>query len=117
VHPSPTVSLLGGKTVKPPEQYDYAVFAPAAEEASRTLSGVPFLRRDIPAASAWAGNFVVVPPVAAASATAIHSWRPDPGAPSARKPGEKVGELRLVHEDGRTDVHPLVATPTAATPA
>ena len=69
-HPSPLVSLLAGQTVKPPTDYEFTVIPPlslgddgtaAPEEPSRTLDGVPFLRRDIPATAAWSGSFVVHP--------------------------------------------------------
>jgi len=111
LHPSPLTSLLAGKSVKAPVEYDYTVIAPAPEETHRTLSGVPFIRRDIPATSAWSGSFVVHPPLAAASATAIYSWRPSPGVEKGPKPGDRVAEIRLVHEDGAVDTQTLVARP------
>jgi hypothetical protein len=62
LHPSPLTSLLAGKSVKPPVEYEYAVVPPTREQTNRTRSGVPFFRRDIPATSAWSGSFVVHPP-------------------------------------------------------
>jgi DNA-binding NtrC family response regulator len=109
LHPSPLTSLLAGKSVKPPVEYEYTVVSPVTEETNRTRSGVPFFRRDIPATSAWSGSFVVHPPVAAGSATAIYSWRPSPGVEKGPQAGDRVAEIRLVHEDGTVDSpQPLV---------
>ncbi|HKW78741.1 MAG TPA: sugar-binding protein, partial [Candidatus Limnocylindria bacterium] len=102
-HPSPMVSLLAGKSVKPPVEYEYQVIPPVAEETSRTISGVPFLRRDIPTTSAWSGLFVVHPPLVASSATAIYSWHPEPTFEKPPKQGDKIAEIRLVREDGSVD--------------
>jgi DNA-binding NtrC family response regulator/GGDEF domain-containing protein len=106
-HESSLVSLLAGKTVKPPDEYEYTVIPPVAEEPCRTLSGVPFLRRDIPATTAWSGNFVVEPAVVASAATAVYSWRPEAGAERTPKNGEKIAEIRLVREDGTVDARTL----------
>ncbi len=103
LHPSPVVSLLAGKSVKAPVEYEFAVIPPAPEATSRTLSGVTFLRRDVPATSAWSGSFVVHPPLVADSATVIYAWRPDPGIEKAKKTGDPIAEVRLVREDGSVD--------------
>jgi two-component system response regulator HydG len=108
-NPSPLVSLLAGKSVRPPVEYEYQVIEPVAEETSRTLSGVPFLRRDIPAISAWSGLFVVHPPVGASAATAIYSWHPETGVEQPPKAGERIAEIRLVREDGRVDPPRVIA--------
>jgi DNA-binding NtrC family response regulator len=109
LHPSPLTSLLAGKSVKPPVEYEYAVVPPTREQTNRTRSGVPFFRRDIPATSAWSGSFVVHPPLVAAAATAIYSWRPSPGVDKGPRSGDKIAEIRLVHEDGAVDAaQPLV---------
>jgi DNA-binding NtrC family response regulator len=109
VHASPLVSLLAGKTVKPPVEYEYEVIAPVPEDTSRTLSGVPFLRRDIPATSAWSGLFVVQPPLVASTATAIYSWRTEPGVEKPPKAGDRIAEIRLVREDGSVDAPRVLA--------
>src|SRR6185295_15951787 len=111
LHPSPLTSLLAGKSVKPPVEYEYAVIDPAPEATHRTRAGVPFSRRDIPATSAWSGSFVVHPPLVAGGAVAVYSWRPAVGVPNGPKPGDKVAEIRLVHEDGKVDEQALVARP------
>ena len=102
-HLSPLVSLLGGKSVKPPVEYEYEVIPPAPEKTDRTLSNVPFLRRDIPATSAWSGHFVVHPPIPASAATAIYSWQAEPKAEKPPKPGDRIAEIRLIREDGTVD--------------
>jgi DNA-binding NtrC family response regulator len=111
-HPSPLLSLLAGQTVKPPADFEYTVLPPLAispdgstgpEPTSRTLGGVPFLRRDIPATAAWSGAFLVHPPTGAEAATVVYSWQPDPGSDVPPRPGEVVAEVRFVHLDGTVD--------------
>ena len=102
VHPSPLVSLLGGKPVRPPAQYEYTVIAPALEVPNQTLDGVPYLRRDIPAHSAWSGTFVVHPPVVATGATMVYAWAPDAGKPRPAA-GDILARVRLVRRDGTVE--------------
>ncbi|MCE9635128.1 MAG: sigma 54-interacting transcriptional regulator [Planctomycetes bacterium] len=112
VHPSPLLSILTGQAVKLPTEFEFTVLPPMAvgddgtaapEPTSRTLAGVPFLRRDIPATAAWSGSFLVHPPCAAESATLVTSWRADIGSDVPPKPGEVVAEVRFAHLDGTVD--------------
>ncbi len=109
--PVPLIGLLRGTTVKSPVDYD-AVVLPALvvgedgvavpEPPHRTLDGVPFLRRDVPASGAWSDAFLVTPAVTADAVTLISSWRADPGQTTPLAQGTVVASLRVVHQDGKT---------------
>ena len=98
--PAPLISLLSGRTLAPPVDYDFTLLPPREEVPHQTLDGIPYLRRDVPVMTRYTGQFLVHPPARAQRATIVYSYRLDD--PAARPDADTVvAEFRFVHRDGR----------------